>query len=89
MRIGAAFRISRRHTARLVLTLLVGGSVAIIIGTLGNRQSLEVGRPAPDFALSLLKQTDNGGRAGVAEHKIRLSAFRRKRVVYLFMSSYT
>jgi hypothetical protein len=57
-----------------------------------QRPGLEVGTAAPDFELPLLKQTVNeqGEKVDqVTDEKVRLSSFRGKRVVCLFMSSYT
>ena len=51
-----------------------------------------IGRPAPDFELPLLETTTN--KAGetvdrVTDEKVRLSSFRGRKVVCLFLSSYT
>ncbi len=51
-----------------------------------------IGKPAPDFELPLLMQqaNENGDKvAGMSREKIRLSSFRGKKVVCLFLSSYT
>lgn len=56
------------------------------------RPPLEVGTPAPDFELPLLKEdwNEQGEKIGrITDRKIKLSSFRGKKVVCLFMSSYT
>lgn len=53
---------------------------------------LEVGQLAPDFELPLLKEETNAAGEKVAritDEKVRLSSFRGKKVVCVFMSSYT
>ena len=53
---------------------------------------LEVGKPAPDFELPLLKEetAPNGKKLNrITDEKVRLSALRGQKVVCLFMSSYT
>jgi hypothetical protein len=53
---------------------------------------LEVGKPAPDFELPVLKQelNDKGEKVDrITDEKVKLSSFRGKKVVCLFMSSYT
>ena len=53
---------------------------------------LETGIPAPDFELPLLHEelNEKGEKIGrITDEKIRLSSFRGKKVVCLFMSSYT
>jgi hypothetical protein len=55
-------------------------------------QDLQVGKPAPDFELPILKEETaaNGKKFNrITDEKVRLSAFRDKQVVCLFMSSYT
>lgn len=55
-------------------------------------QDLQVGKLAPDFELPILKEeTDANGKKfnRITDEKVRLSAFRDKQVVCLFMSSYT
>jgi len=57
-----------------------------------RRAGPRIGRPAPDFELPLLEATTNkAGQtvARVTDKKIRLSSFRGKKVVCLFLSSYT
>ena len=51
-----------------------------------------IGKPASDFELPLLQQraNENGETSvGMSSEKIRLSSFRGKKVVCLFLSSYT
>ena len=53
---------------------------------------LEIGTPAPDFELPVLQQGANAKGEDIARitnETIRLSAFRGKKVVCIFMSSYT
>jgi hypothetical protein len=53
---------------------------------------LEVGKPAPDFELPVLKQelNDKGENVDrITDEKVKLSSFRGNKVVCLFMSSYT
>ena len=55
-------------------------------------QAQWIGQPAPDFELPSLKQeaNENGEMvAGVSSELIRLSSFRGKKVVCLFLSSYS
>ena len=52
-------------------------------------QGLEIGKPAPDFELPLLKEeTDANGKKinRITDEKVRLSTFRGKKVVCLFMN---
>jgi len=56
------------------------------------RPALDVGTPAPDFELPLLEEdlNEKGEKIGrITDQKIKLSSFRGKKVVCLFMSSYT
>jgi hypothetical protein len=59
----------------------------------GKWQSrLELGKPAQDFELPLLKwaEDEKGEKVGrITDEKIKLSSYRGKKVVCLFMSSYT
>jgi hypothetical protein len=53
---------------------------------------LEVGKPAPDFELPVLTQEsdDKGEKVDrITDEKVKLSSFRGKKVVCLFMSSFT
>lgn len=51
-----------------------------------------VGKAAPDFNLPVLKEVvdDKGGKVNrITDEKVRLSAFRGKKLVCVFFSSYT
>jgi hypothetical protein len=53
---------------------------------------LEIGKPAPDFELPMLKSelNEKGEKVDrITDEKVKLSSFRGKKVVCLFMSSYT
>jgi hypothetical protein len=53
---------------------------------------LEIGKPAPDLELPLLKEEvgADGEKVGrITDEKVKLSSFRGRKVVCLFLSSYT
>lgn len=55
-------------------------------------KGMEVGKPAPDFTLPLLKSETSAKGVKVdriTDQQVKLSSFRGKKVVCLFMSSYT
>lgn len=78
-----------------VLTVVAGVTAAEGPAPRENGEStaqVEIGKPAPDFELPLLKQEVNekGEKVGrITDAKVRLSSFRGKKVVCLFTSSYT
>lgn len=54
--------------------------------------AIKVGEPAPDFELPLLKEetAEDGTKSyRITDEKVKLSSFRGKKVVCVFMSSYT
>ena len=89
---------------RVLLAALVGLVVLAGIGILlaaeeprarsrrRPRALLQTGQPAPDFELPLLQvETNKKGEKvyRITDEKVKLSSFRGKKVVCIFMSSYT
>jgi len=99
----AVLMVARRIGMVAVVVLFVSAAFAVSRGRPGGRprkgrpsgqsaSSTQVGRQAVDFELPVLieRQDDKGEKvAVVTTDKIRLSSYRGKSVVCVFMSSYT
>ena len=96
-------RIRRTVPAALLVVFLAAVALAAVrdrpAGRAGVRRpprrfsgGLKVGQKAPDFELPILveKKNDKGEKiAVITKDKVKLSSYRGKKIVCIFMSSYT